>query len=199
MFGAVFMATDPVTSPTTNVGQILYGLSLGLLTVINRFLTPYPEGVLTAILTMNLLVIILDRIGISLKFDKKKLLITFAVLLVLFTGITIYISNSLKNQNTDDNFTILDIKKTGKNAEYTVTQKGFQGLIKAKVVIKNKQFDSIKILDQKDSYFEKLEQANYIDDINNNKNTDGVDTISGATVSSKAIKTLINNVLKDVK
>ena len=66
LFGAVFMATDPVTSPTTKDGQLLFGLGLGLLTVLFRFLTPYPEGVLTSILTMNMLVFIIDRIGAKL-------------------------------------------------------------------------------------------------------------------------------------
>lgn len=75
MFGAVFMATDPVTSPVTKTGAFLYGLSLGILTVIFRFLTPYPEGVLTAILTMNMFIFMFDKIGAKSKFNYQKMLI----------------------------------------------------------------------------------------------------------------------------
>ena len=61
LFGAVFMATDPVTSPLTPIGQTFYGISLGILTIALRFLTPYPEGVMTSILFMNMLVPLFDK------------------------------------------------------------------------------------------------------------------------------------------
>ena len=108
MFGAVFMATDPVTSPTTPVGQVLYGLFLGILTVVFRYLTPYPEGVLTSILTMNMFVFILDRIGATARFNLKKSIIPYICALALIIGLSIYVGNKFyKIENaTDPNFTI---------------------------------------------------------------------------------------------
>ncbi len=53
MLGAIFMATDYVTSPMTGKGQILYGILIGLLTVIIRNWGSYPEGMSFAILIMN--------------------------------------------------------------------------------------------------------------------------------------------------
>ena len=53
MLGAIFMATDYVTSPMTPKGQIIYGVSIGLLTVIIRNWGAYPEGMSFAILIMN--------------------------------------------------------------------------------------------------------------------------------------------------
>ena len=53
MFGAVFMATDYVTSPMTGRGQIIYGMAVGFLTVVIRNWGAYPEGVSFAILIMN--------------------------------------------------------------------------------------------------------------------------------------------------
>lgn len=53
MLGAVFMATDYVTSPMTHRGQIIYGISIGVLTVVIRCWGSYPEGVSFAILIMN--------------------------------------------------------------------------------------------------------------------------------------------------
>ena len=62
MLGAIFMATDYVTSPVTAKGQILYGIGCGVLTVIFRYFGLFPEGVTYAILLMNLLVWSIDRI-----------------------------------------------------------------------------------------------------------------------------------------
>lgn len=53
LLGAVFMATDYVTSPTTHKGQIIYGLMIGILTIIIRRFGSYPEGMSFAILLMN--------------------------------------------------------------------------------------------------------------------------------------------------
>jgi len=56
MLGAIYMATDLVTSPMTHKGQIIFGIGIGLLTVIIRVFGAYPEGVSFAILIMNALV-----------------------------------------------------------------------------------------------------------------------------------------------
>lgn len=53
MLGAVFMATDYVTSPMTKKGQIIYGVAIGFLTVVIRTWGAYPEGMSFAILIMN--------------------------------------------------------------------------------------------------------------------------------------------------
>lgn len=60
VFGAVFMATDPVTSPTSPLGKIIYGIGLGFLTMIIRLKANYPEGVLFSILIMNMLTPLID-------------------------------------------------------------------------------------------------------------------------------------------
>ena len=53
MLGAIFMATDYVTSPMTPKGQLIYGVAIGFLTVIIRNFGAYPEGMSFAILMMN--------------------------------------------------------------------------------------------------------------------------------------------------
>ena len=53
MLGAIFMATDYVTSPITHKGMLIYGVGIGLLTVIIRVFGAYPEGMSFAILIMN--------------------------------------------------------------------------------------------------------------------------------------------------
>ena len=71
MLGAFFMATDYVTSPTTNKGKLVFGIGLGIITCAIRFLGTMNEGVSFAILLMNLLVPYIeiltrqDRLGIA--------------------------------------------------------------------------------------------------------------------------------------
>ena len=72
MLGAIFMATDYVTSPLTKLGQIIYGIGCGVLTVLIRYFGGYNEGVSYAILCMNLTVVLLDRLGRPVKFGAPK-------------------------------------------------------------------------------------------------------------------------------
>lgn len=60
-FGAVFMATDPVTSARTETGKYIYGFGIGAMTIIVRVLNPgYPEGMMLAILLMNVVAPFID-------------------------------------------------------------------------------------------------------------------------------------------
>jgi len=60
-FGAVFMATDPVTAAQTEKGKWIYGILIGILTVIIRVFNPaYPEGIMLAILLMNVFAPLID-------------------------------------------------------------------------------------------------------------------------------------------
>ena len=72
MLGAIFMATDYVTSPITKLGQLVYGIGCGVLTIMIRYFGGYNEGVSYAILIMNCCVVLLDRIGRPTKFGAPK-------------------------------------------------------------------------------------------------------------------------------
>jgi len=61
MLGAIFMATDMVTSPMTRGGQLVFGFGIGLLTMLIRVWGAYPEGVSFAILLMNAVVPLINR------------------------------------------------------------------------------------------------------------------------------------------
>lgn len=70
-FGAVFMATDPVTASQTETGKWIYGLLIGMLTVVIRVFNPaYPEGVMLAILLMNVFAPLIDYFVVSA--NKKR-------------------------------------------------------------------------------------------------------------------------------
>lgn len=72
MLGAIFMATDYVTSPLTKLGQIVYGIGCGVITILIRYFGGYSEGVTYAILCMNACSVLLDKIGRPMKFGAPK-------------------------------------------------------------------------------------------------------------------------------
>ena len=72
MLGAIFMATDYVTSPATKRGELIYGVGCGLLTVFIRYFGGYPEGVSYAILLMNVCAWLFDQIGQPARFGVTK-------------------------------------------------------------------------------------------------------------------------------
>ena len=71
-FGAVFMATDPVTSARTECGKYVYGFLIGVVAVLVRILNPgYPEGMMLAILLMNLFAPLVDYCFVQSNINKR--------------------------------------------------------------------------------------------------------------------------------
>lgn len=72
-FGAVFMATDPVTSSQTNVGKIITGLIIGMLAVLIRVVNPgYPEGMMLSILFVNALAPLVDYYVVQANVSRRN-------------------------------------------------------------------------------------------------------------------------------
>jgi len=71
MLGAIFMATDYVTSPMTKRGMLIYGIGIGIITMIIRVFGSYPEGVQFAILTMNAFVPLINKYVKPKRFGEK--------------------------------------------------------------------------------------------------------------------------------
>ncbi|NMA61563.1 MAG: RnfABCDGE type electron transport complex subunit D, partial [Firmicutes bacterium] len=91
LFAAVFMATDMVTSPVTPTGQLIFGIGCGVLTLVIRQYTPFPEGVTFAVLTMNALAPAIESltiptcfgVGLSRETRYKGVAVGVASLLVV--------------------------------------------------------------------------------------------------------------------
>ncbi len=72
-FGIVFMATDPVTAAQTNKGKIIYGFFVGFISIMIRVFNPaYPEGVMLAILLMNVFAPTIDHYVVQANVSKRK-------------------------------------------------------------------------------------------------------------------------------
>jgi Na+-transporting NADH:ubiquinone oxidoreductase subunit B len=73
LFGAVYMATDPVTASQTNKGKYIYGFLIGFLSIMIRVFNPaYPEGVFLAILLMNVFAPTIDHYVIQSNVKKRR-------------------------------------------------------------------------------------------------------------------------------
>ena len=71
-FGAVFMATDPVTGSQTNIGKYIYGFLIGVLAILIRVFNPaYPEGMMLAILFMNVFAPLVDHYVIQANVKRR--------------------------------------------------------------------------------------------------------------------------------
>ena len=201
LFGAVFMTTDPVTSPVSNQGQILGGIILGILTVYIRYLTPYPEGVLISILIFNILTLIINRLSIKFNFNKLYKIISLIIVIIIGIILTIIISNRLDNSvstsEADPNFTVTNKEVIDGNNIYYVTSRGFNGKksIKSKITMNNNNIINIEILSTSESYYKMVEEDNYIDKLITNQNSlDSLDTVSGATYTSSYLKELVEKI-----
>lgn len=74
-FGAIFMATDPVTAAQTNTGKYIYGFLIGIFAILFRVFNPaYPEGMMLAILFMNVMAPLIDHyvVGANIKRRLKR-------------------------------------------------------------------------------------------------------------------------------
>ena len=201
MFGAVFMATDPVTSAVTPIGQILQGFLLGIITVIFRFVGV--EGVAYSILIVNAVVFFLDKIGMVSRFNFIKSLIWFILVWLIIIGVTIGLALTRKTEDDKDpNFEIIDKTKQDNITVYTVTQKGYGGKIEAVVKIENDRIVSVEVTSHRETAnrYQLIIDSDYIAQlINNQDNLDNVDAVSSATVTSTALKNMLVNVIKDYK
>lgn len=72
MFGAVFMATDPVTAAQTGIGKIIYGFLIGVFAILIRVVNPaYPEGMMLAILLLNVFAPLIDHYVVHANINKR--------------------------------------------------------------------------------------------------------------------------------
>ncbi|MCF0173924.1 MAG: RnfABCDGE type electron transport complex subunit D [Bacteroidales bacterium] len=71
LLGSIFMATDYVTSPMSNLGGVIFGLGIGIITMLIRYFGAYPEGVSFAILIMNAFVPLINSAFKQRKYGRK--------------------------------------------------------------------------------------------------------------------------------
>lgn len=113
LFGALFMACEPVTSPNSPNGKIIFGFALGILTVLFRLVGVFPEGVATSILLMNCFTPIIDRFASKLRAQgfTKKTLTKYAFLALFFALLSVYtVYMAVEKANTSEANLIVEVR-----------------------------------------------------------------------------------------
>lgn len=222
VFGAVFMATDPVTSPTSPLGKVIYGIGLGFLTMLLRYQSNYPEGVMFSILLMNILVPLIDNCTLGRTNMKMvKQWATVAVMFVLSVGIVSAITSTYEAPEEDPN--PVEPDKPAQNYEliskdgnvYVVSAQGFGGKVQLEVTFDGDTITSVQAVEyagETDGYGKNLiesgeggklnEAAKTLHDLIFNSSMTqedlaGADTSTGATITSKALINALNGAIEE--
>lgn len=119
MFGAVFMATEPVTSPRNPNGKVIYALALGVLTVVFRFASKIPEGVAVSILTLNMFTAIIEKVSAKLRVEpkKSKVVLTYSLIGLLLAGIATFpVVSSISHEETPE---VLELSFVSNEQDYS--------------------------------------------------------------------------------
>lgn len=200
LFGAVFMATDPVTTPITRRGQIISGILMGIITMGIRYLTPLPEGVLISILIVNIITVFINKLSIKL-YGKDNIsnIILFSIILlcILFSFV---IGKNIITKPLDDTYEILSKVKDGRTTTYEVKGKGYagNGSIKLRIIFTNDNISNIEVISSHETYTNMIYDNNYLNKIiSNQNNLDNLDTISGCTYTSKYLKEIVEKTKED--
>lgn len=200
LFGAVFMATDPVTTPITRRGQIISGILMGIITMGIRYLTPLPEGVLISILIVNIITVFINKLSIKL-YGKDNIsnIILFSIILlcILFSFV---IGKNIITKPLDDTYEILSKVKEGNTTTYEVKGKGYagNGSIKLRIIFTNDNISNIEVISSHETYTNMIYDNNYLNKIiSNQNNLDNLDTISGCTYTSKYLKEIVEKTKED--
>lgn len=200
LFGAVFMSTDPVTTPITRKGQIISGILLGVITMVIRYLTPLPEGVLISILIINIITILINKLSITL-FNKQNITNIILVALIILTILSSFIiEKNIITKPLDDTYEILSKEKVGNKTTYEVKGRGYagKGSIKLQIVFTDNNITNIEVLSSHETYTNMIYENNYLNKIiNNQNNLDNLDTISGCTYTSKYLKEIVEKTKED--
>lgn len=221
-FGAIFMATDPVTSPTSPLGKIIFGIFLGAITLLIRLKANYPEGVLFAILIMNMFTPFIDNVTTGRTNQKmmKQILIIAACFFVTL-GTVAGVSSSLepvkekpvKVPDPIPDYLFLEFK----DGAYIMQVKGYGGdksPVKLAVTLSGDKaigVTPVKYKGETPGFGEDLLLSGVGENLNANakafydsviKGTvtadqlEGIDTVTGATYTAKAVVNAIKGALE---
>ncbi|MFV0275073.1 MAG: RnfABCDGE type electron transport complex subunit D [Bacilli bacterium] len=204
LFGATFMATDPVTSPIGKKAQIIYGIILGILTFFFRTMNLYAEGVMISILIGNFISPFIDKLSFLLN-TKIKVIVTSLIGLIVILSISLFISfdiyNKLnvsdedkKDQEYGKNFKIINEIVEDDIYTFEVSNLGYVDDIIMKIKIQHDKIISIEVISESESMFNEIKKEDYINKVI--ETSGDIDSISGVTYTSQAIKDAALDTLK---
>lgn len=216
MFGAVFMATDPVTNPTTISGRMIYAIGLAVLTVIIRLQSSLPGGVVYAILLMNMVSPLIDKLtdGWSI-YSVKKYTVSIAVTFAAGLVLTFLAGNGLEpkaiefpsedgglpifSESTDNLPVVVEQTEEGAVVTFVISAPGYHALeggdansIEVKINKDTNTVESVAVLEANDTpgLGDRITEQGFLDQfagITYDDKSASIDAVSGATVSSTSV------------
>ena len=202
MFGAVFMATEPVTTPKNPIAKIIYAISIGILTTLFRLVGSMSGGVATSILFMCLFTPLLDRFGSIIRVNKINLKrgLTLGLIIAIMLGVSSYVVA----KNIRGNPEVLEENEIENENSFVIEVKGHNGPIKVEFKYDDGKIISMNPFEHNESvlYSEAVKEAfeKYPDAlVNANDNYKEVENITSATYSCEALKKAYENALKKLK
>lgn len=198
MFGAIFMLTDPVTNPTSSAGRVIFAMGAAFLTVLIRIKANLPEGVLYSILLMNMLSPAIERLttGNQIKTLAKNVR---SVVIIAVAGLVVLVGlgSTLEAKEVRISVPTEDIEGIEGVAA------GFGGDVKVIIATDDNGIITKVVAEGKDEtetiggaaidkfnaeYFNSLQGVALAE-----ADFDALDSVSGATITSTAIKNALKN------
>ncbi len=227
MFGAVFMLTDPVTNPTTITGRIIYAIGVAVLTVVIRLQSSLPGGVVFAILIMNMVSPLIDKItdGWSI-YSVKKYSLSIGATLVFGFLLTFMAGSNLEPKaitfpsegggipiftDLSDDVEILSSVDEGNLKVVTVSTPGYAALtdgknnvIEVKINKDTKTVESVSVKEANDTpqLGTRIEEETFLakfKGISAEDENASIDALSGATISTVSVAKAVGTALQEVK
>lgn len=212
LFGAVFMLTDPVTSPVSKNGRIIFAVGAALITMVIRFSGLYPEGTVIAIIIMNFLAPLINKLTYQfspLNKGTKKDIIILIVSLISIIGIGLgisFLNEEIASSQNQAEMTYEKAIATSSIVEegegYAIVEaNGFSGPLQLNIIHDGTIINAIEVVQNTDSegyggdiqtghdYLEGLVGFE-LSEISN------ADTLSGVTVTTQAMLDAIGAILE---
>lgn len=217
VFGAVFMATDPVTNPTTISGRMIYAIGLAILTVVIRLQSSLPGGVVFAILIMNMVSPLIDKLtdGWSI-YSVKKYTVSIIVTFVAGLILTFVAGNGLEPKAiefpreggglgifTDSQENLPEVLEQSEEGSivtfvlsapgfYTIMDGGAANKVEVKINKDTNTVESVAVLAANDTpeLGDRITNESFLEQFKGISFDDkdaSVDAVSGATVSSTSV------------
>lgn len=212
LFGAVFMATDLVTTPVSRSGRIIFAVGVGVLTVAIRISGSMPEGVAWAILAMNAFTPLIDKLTIGrIRFNaiSTKMVSMMAIAALVVVSMSLYLGSDAKSAKADAQakqikkqqmavikaerqVQVLSEAVNGSVTTYEVQTKGFIGNFVVFVDIDTATQTIARVEveshDESAGYGKDVIESDFMNAFDGQA-TDAfaVDTVAGATITSDAI------------
>ena len=213
LFGGVFMVTDPVTTPVTLPGKIVYGVGAGCFTVLFRLRSNMSDGVLYSILLMNMLTPAIDKLfdGNQIKDaakirNKTAIISAICLVIIVAVGSLTKVSEATSSTDSGNSSSSSDSSAATTSGDatcvdngdgsYACSADGFNGeKLTATITVEDGKVTAITDMAGNngdgigDDWFDDASELIGV------SSADEIDTISGATFTSSGVKAMINAAL----